>query len=142
MPDIVIKKTTGRGWWWRIRTEVKFSLTTCRPDAGRGGRSTCEERGGRAWPVGVGPGRGLRRRRRLEGGGVALGGGTGPVPRGPPRPIGPEPSGPAEPARSRLQGEGGRGAGTGQAAAGAVSLSLSFLLGRRAGRRGAPAAAG
>lgn len=55
-------------------------------------------------------------------------------PRGSPRPIAPEPSGPVEPARSRLLGEGGQGAGTRQAAAGAVSLSLSRAR-RRARRR-------
>lgn len=111
--------------WPKLRVAQKQQLL--------GGRGARHLRGARAGGRGLRAGRRGRVRgvsghwrRRLKGGGVALGGGTGPAPRGPSRPIVPEPSGPAEPARSRLQGEGGRGAGTGQAAAGAVSLSLSF----------------
>jgi hypothetical protein len=46
-------------------------------------------------------------------------------PRGPPRPIAPEPSGPAEPARSRLLGEGGQGAGD-QTGRGGRCFSFAF----------------
>lgn len=46
-------------------------------------------------------------------------------PRGPPRPIAPEPSGPAEPARSRLLGEGRQGAGD-QTGRGGRCFSFAF----------------
>lgn len=112
-------------------------------------RSTGERASQRARAEGVAGGEGRGPRGRAWGGvgrGRRAGGSGGwrwvelPLeaapawPRGPPRPIAPEPSGPVEPARSRLLGEGGQGAGTRQAAAGAVSLSLSRAR-RRARRR-------